>query len=221
MREKLEALAEPSYQAFAAKLLPGVTDILGVRVPKLRALAKNIAKRQPTYLQAQPTCFEETMLQGFVIGYLPYDEQRIAAFIPYITNWSLCDSFCTSLKSTKAHREEMWQFLQPYFRSDQPYAIRFAVVMSLMYFIEEPYMEQLFRHYDAITNEHYYVRMAVAWAVSMCYVKQPVQTYRYLQQHSLDDQTHRMAIQKIIDSTRPTKQQKAEVRALRRSKEGV
>ena len=79
-------------------------------------------------------------------------------------------------------------------------------------------MEQLFRHYDAITNEHYYVRMAVAWAVSMCYVKQPVLTYSYLQQHSLDDQTHRMTIQKIIDSTRPTKQQKAEVRALRRSK---
>ena len=97
MREKLEALAEPSYQAFAAKLLPGVTDILGVRVPKLRALAKNIGKRQPTYLQAQPTCFEETMMQGFVIGYLPYDEQRIAAFIPFITNCSLCDSFCRRL----------------------------------------------------------------------------------------------------------------------------
>lgn len=218
MRAQLEQLAEEEYRAFTAKLLPGVTDILGVRVPKLRALAKDIAKRQPAYLQAQPTCFEETMLQGFVIGYLPYDEQRIAAFVPYITNWSLCDSFCTSLKSTKAHREEMWRFLQPYFRSDQPYAIRFAVVMSLMYFIDEHYIEQLFRRYDAITNEHYYVRMAVAWALSMCYVKQPVLTYSYLQQHSLDDQTHRMTIQKIIDSTRPTKQQKAEVRALRRSK---
>lgn len=132
MRAQLEQLAEEEYRAFTAKLLPGVTDILGVRVPKLRALAKDIAKRQPAYWQVQPTCFEETMLQGFVIGYLPYDEQRIVAFVPYITNWSLCDSFCTSLKSTKAHRKEMWRFLQPYFRSDQPYAIRFAVVMSLM-----------------------------------------------------------------------------------------
>lgn len=61
--------------------------------------------------------------------------------------------------------------------------------------------------------------MAVAWAVSMCYIKQPILTYNYLKQHTLDDQTHRMTIQKIIDSTRrPTKQQKAEVRALRRSK---
>lgn len=46
----------------------------------------------------------------------------------------------------------MWRFLQPYFRSDQPYAIRFAVVMSLMYFIDEHYIEQLFRRYDAINN---------------------------------------------------------------------
>lgn len=49
MRAQLEQLAEEEYRAFTAKLLPGVTDILGVRVPKLRALAKDIAKRQPAH----------------------------------------------------------------------------------------------------------------------------------------------------------------------------
>lgn len=39
MRAQLEQLAEEEYRAFTAKLLPGVTDILGVRVPKLRAIA--------------------------------------------------------------------------------------------------------------------------------------------------------------------------------------
>lgn len=33
LREKVEALAEPEFQKFSASLIPGVTRLLGVRLP--------------------------------------------------------------------------------------------------------------------------------------------------------------------------------------------
>ena len=45
VKEQLKQLAEQEYRAFNQKLLPGVPGILGVRLPMLRALAKQLAKR--------------------------------------------------------------------------------------------------------------------------------------------------------------------------------
>ena len=44
IRRRLEELAEPGYRDFNCKLLPGVEDMLGVRTPALRRLAREIAK---------------------------------------------------------------------------------------------------------------------------------------------------------------------------------
>ena len=42
IRERLNALADPGYRKFHSGLLPGVEDILGVRSPDLKKLAKEI-----------------------------------------------------------------------------------------------------------------------------------------------------------------------------------
>ena len=39
LKERLRGLADPGYQAFHSKLIPGTENVLGVRTPKLRALA--------------------------------------------------------------------------------------------------------------------------------------------------------------------------------------
>ena len=44
VRERLLSLADADYQKFHGGLLPGIDNILGVRVPDLRKLAKEIAK---------------------------------------------------------------------------------------------------------------------------------------------------------------------------------
>ena len=51
IRKQLEQLAEPEFQQFTSKLLPGVEHILGVRLPLLRSLARQLAKEEwKTYL---------------------------------------------------------------------------------------------------------------------------------------------------------------------------
>ena len=66
IHEQLLALSEPEFQKFSSSLLPGTSNILGVRLPILRKLAKKIIRGDwRAYLaSAQDQSFEEIMLQG-------------------------------------------------------------------------------------------------------------------------------------------------------------
>lgn len=224
LRDELVALSEEKYQKFSSRLTPGTDTILGVRLPALRKIAKRIAKADwGAYLEtARDDSFEETLLQGMVIGYLDVelDEQLalIKSFIPKIDNWSVCDSFCTGLKFTKQHQEEVWLFLQPYLKSNEVYEIRFGVVMFITYFVEDAYLEPMFRNFNAIGCDNYYVKMAVAWAITSCFTVFPEMTMIYLKANDLDDFTYNKALQKIIESRQVSPEMKVRIRFMKRKK---
>ena len=178
--------------------------------------------------------FEERMLWGFLIGEVTaklIDKgeteemniqnvfEMIQKFLPWIDNWSLCDSFCAGLKFTRSCPEQMWEFLRPLFYSEEEYAVRFAVVMCINYFITEEYVDKLFPIFDGITHEDYYVKMAAAWAVSICYVNFPVTTIPYLLNNRLDDFTYNKALQKIVESRCVAVETKERIRKMKRRRE--
>lgn len=216
------ALSEPAYQKFSAALIPTINNVLGVRLPVLRKLAKELAKGDwRTYLlHAESEYFEEVMLQGMVIGYLQTDVEEIlryvADFVPKIDNWSVCDSFCIGLKFTKTNKKQVWDFLQPYLASDETYDMRFGVVMLLDFYIEDEYISRVLSLLDSVKREDYYVKMAVAWAISICYVKLPERTMSYLENNSLDVFTYNKALQKITESYRVDQDTKKMIRSMKR-----
>lgn len=222
IRVQLLELAEQDYQKFSSALIPHINNVIGVRLPELRKIAKNIASRDwRTYLEhAESDYFEEVMLQGMVIGYVKADIEEIlsyvTAFVPKIDNWSVCDSFCGGLKFTKTNMKIVWEYLQPFLNSDKEYEIRFGVVMLLNFYIDAEYIDQVLIRLDNIQHDGYYVKMAVAWAISMCYVKQPVPTMIYLKSNSLDDFTFNKALQKIIESFRVDQESKNIIRSMKR-----
>lgn len=191
--------------------------------------------------------FEERMLLGFLIGSARLssaaegnaksgkDAKRgkrlqeaielkeqfslIQKFIPRIDNWSLCDSFCTGLKFAREYPTEVWAFLQPFLQSDAEYSIRFGLVMIINYFITEEYIDRLFPVFDGIAHEGYYVRMANAWAISVCYVKFPEKTMGYLEENCLDDFTYQKALQKIVESRCVSAEVKARMREKKQNAE--
>ena len=60
MKERLLTLQDIKYQSFSARLLPGVTNIIGVRLPELRKLAKEIARMDKSQApQLTDDTFEE------------------------------------------------------------------------------------------------------------------------------------------------------------------
>ena len=223
IRKQIFELIDDDYQKFSSALIPTIDNVLGVRMPELRKLAKEIAKGDwRTYLQtANDEYFEEVLLQGLVIGYAKADLEElltyVAAFVPKINNWSVCDSFCTGLKFTKKHKERVWDFLQPYLISEKEYELRFGIVMLLDYYIEPDYIDRLLNVLDRVQHEGYYVKMAVAWALSICFVKLPNQTMDYLVgENSLDLFTYNKALQKITESTRVEADVKTSIRNMKR-----
>lgn len=215
---------DETYRQFASKLLPEDTNLLGIRLPILKKIAQEIANNdwQSFLRKENDLYFEDFMLKGFVIGkirgnievILPY----IQEFVPKINNWSLCDSFCASLKITNKNKKVMWDFIQPYFLSSQEYEIRFAVVMALDFFLEDEYIEKVLQRLDSIKHEGYYVKMAVAWALSVCYIKHKNHTEEFLGKNRLDDFTFNKALQKMIESRCVNACDKERLKILKRKK---
>ena len=44
VKSELEKYAEPGYKKFSSSLIPNINNILGVRLPNLRKIAKTVSK---------------------------------------------------------------------------------------------------------------------------------------------------------------------------------
>lgn len=131
-----------------------------------------------------------------------YNIKDIEKFVPKIDNWAVCDTFCAGLKIIKKYPEDFWEFIGKYLKSDKEFEIRFAIVMILDYYINDKYIEEVLEILNNIKHEGYYVKMAVAWTVSICYIKFPKRTMKFLKECNLDNFTYNKSIQKIIESYR-------------------
>ena len=236
--KQLTQMAESGYKTFNCKLIPGINKerVLGVRVPAVRKLAKEIARgRWEEYLTELEDCekdaggiggtelfYEEIMLQGMVIAAAAMEcEKRlayIARFVPRIDNWAVCDTFCGDLKfaDQDENRQIVWEFLQRYLKDDREYFLRFGVVMVMDHYIDESHIDSILKILAGIRHEGYYVKMAVAWALSMCYISFPQKTEALIENNRMDNFTHNKTIQKIRESYRVSKEDKERLKLLKR-----
>lgn len=222
VRDRLGEMSDPEYREFHASLLPGIHNIMGIRVPKLRELAREISKNdwQEWFMAAEDSVYEEAMVRGLTAAYARMDWKErfcyIREFVPAIDNWAVCDSFCNTLKEAKKHQSQYWEFLEPYVSSDREYEARFAAVMILSHFVNEEYLEEGLKRLESIRQEGYYAKMAVAWAVSVYFTAFPERVLDYLQNsHNLDEFTYQKALQKIVESYRVDKDTKNIIREMR------
>lgn len=225
IKENLLQLAGGGNKKFTESLHPGIENVLGIRIPALRQLGAQIAKDDwQSYLQTADTYYmEERMLQGMVIGNLKMKDVEaylslVAKFVPLINSWSVCDTFdfCGKQRFVDKNKERVWQFLEGWLKSDKEYEIRFGVVMVMAHYIDEEYIDKVLHWMDRISHEGYYVKMAVAWALSVCYIKFPEKTMVLLRSNQLDDFTYNKALQKMVESYRVSAEEKEIIRGMRR-----
>ena len=145
----------------------------------------------------------------------------ICWFLPRIDNWSVCDSFCSTLKIVGRHRAQLWPFVTGCLRSGEEYTARFGAVMLLDYYVDREYLGEALAELEQVDQDSYYVKMAVAWALSMFYLEFPKETGAFLADCRLDDFTYHKALQKICESRRADREMKERVRTMgRKSGEG-
>lgn len=220
--------------------------VLGVHVPDMKRLAEaivhcgsdsNLPKDVDVleyFESASHTslCYEETVVWGLLINLercsLENRLLRLERYIPVLDNWAVCDTYCAHAKWMKsADKAVLWAFVQSYFLSNREFEVRFAIVASMTYFLNEEYLVKVFNEIDKIHFEDiissyrycskqsesvqsghvhgiapYYVRMGVAWLLATSLAKYPEQTRCFVRTCHLPDDVIRLYMRKSRESFR-------------------
>lgn len=226
--EQMKEHADEKYKAFNDRILNSdCLPTLGIRVPVLRKMAGQIAKDHPEeWLEelrvSEDRCIyqEEHMAMGMVIGYMKGTEEQRKAYldrwIPGILSWADCDTCVSTFKWMKKNQSVWFDYICGWLFSPHEFEVRFAVVALMDHFMEEGYIDDLLKIYESIENKAYYVKMAVAWALSVCYIKFPEKTLAFFKENTLDDWVQNKAIQKCRESFRISKEEKEFLNTLKR-----
>ena len=226
IRHELEALADPSYRSFQAKLVPTVDPerILGVRTPALRSYAKTLVRERPddarAFLAALPhETYDENNLHGELIGRVTATPEEafelLDAFLPHVDNWATCDLI--RVPAFKRNLGLVLEHIQSWIASDPEYMVRFGVVQLMTLFLDDAFAPEQLEMVARITRPEYYINMARAWYFSFALIKQPRATLPLFERRPcvLDTWTHNKALQKARESRRITPEQKARFQELK------
>ena len=221
IRRALEAQAEEDYRVFASGLIPGEEHLLGVRLPALQKLAGRLARGDwKGYLrEASDASFEEVMLQGLTLAKAeaPLAEKRpfIVRFLPKISNWSVCDSFCAAFKDARQEPEAALALIDAYLASDRAFEARFAVVLLLHFFVDEARLDGTLERLTRVRAQGEPARMGVAWALSICYKKDREKTLAALCRFPKEIQ--KKALQKMMELSAVRDEEKKKLKELKNS----
>ena len=78
------------------------------------------------------------------------------------------------------------------------------------------YIDSTLKELNNVRHDGYYVKMAVAWALSLCFVKQRAKTLVLFQNNELDAFTYNKALQKCRESFRVSDADKALLQNMKR-----
>ena len=207
-------LQDIKYKKFHSSLvLNSKYEMIGIRVPIMRDIAKNIAQSniEDFLAFAQNKYYEEVMIQGFVISHIKDEKQFYKIFKKYISkidNWAICDSFCNSIKIIRKYKEKYFQEAIKMALNDEEYISRTGLIMILNYFISQENLSTIFETLNKIKSDKFYINMAEAWLLCEMYIKFPTETKSFLKTNNLNKFTQNKAISKIRDSYRVSKIEK-------------
>lgn len=221
IRTELFKAADEEYLKFQGSLIPDGKDrkMIGVRTPELRALAKELLKRDDKndFLSSLPhEYFEENQLHAFMISEMKNYQECIAAievFLPYVDNWATCDQMTP--KSFKKNRQDLSKRIDSWIASDHVYTRRFGVKTAMVEFLDDGFDPSFPEKIAKIKVDDYYIMMVVAWYFATALAKQYDTAIKYLEDKKLAPEVHKKTIQKACESFRITDAQKAYLRTLK------
>lgn len=215
------ALQDKDYQAFSVKLNPTVDPdtIIGIRIPALRALAKELkgTNEAEEFLAILPhEYFEEYQLHSFIIGYTKgFDNalKEAERLLPYLNSWALTDSM--RFKAFDRDPVRLLPHIDGWLKDDHPYTVRYGILCLMNYFLDDRFNQEYPNKVSKVQSNEYYVKMMIAWYFATALAKQYDAVLSYLTEHRLERWVHNKTIQKAVESYRITAEQKAYLRTLK------
>ena len=222
MKELLFSNQDTGYKAFHQKLMPTINPdtVIGVRTPVLKKIAKEYfgSDVQREFIKNLPhEYYEENNLHAFFIAEIKdFDEcmKEIEKFLPYIDNWATCDGLRP--KVFRENAEKLLPYINKWIKSDHTYAVRFAMEMLMLYFLDGHFKEKYLTMVASVKSEEYYVQMMQAWYFATALAKKWCSVLPYITENKLPVWVHNKTIQKATESFRITDEQKQILRKYKR-----
>lgn len=219
--QRLSELSDPTYRDFHAGLIPNISPetILGVRVPALRKLARELrgSAEAQEFMAALPhEYYDENCLHGLLINDIKDFGATVSAldaFLPYVDNWAVCDLI--SPRSFKSRPPELAAHVRRWLDSSHSYTVRFGIGVLMSFYLDVGFEPAQLEAVAERCCEEYYVNMMVAWYFATALAKQPEAALPYIENRRLSRWTHNKAIQKSIESRRIPDETKAYLKTLR------
>ena len=195
------------YKEFNDKIVnQDVYPTIGIRIPTLRKLAKEVAKNgYLDYINSKHTYYEEYLIHGLVIGYIkiPFKDKLnlLDKYVPTIHDWASVDIPVSNLKDFKKNQKDGYKYILKLLKGNN-WSIRFGLILLLDYYINDDYINNIIDITLNIKNDSYYVMMARAWLLATAYIKYSDKVYKLLKDRSLPKDVHNKTISKICESYR-------------------
>ena len=219
--EYLKSLHDEKYKEFHSSLvLNSKYEMIGIRVPIMRDIAKNISKSNiEDFLKyVQDKYYEEIMIQGLVISHIKDENtfyKYFKEFINKIDNWAVCDSFCSSIKIVEKYEAKYFKEAIKLALEKSEFISRVGLIIILNHFIAKDNLKDIYDTLNKIQSDKFYINMAEAWLICEMYIKYPKETKKFLGNNNLNKFTQNKAISKIRDSYRVSKEEKEMLNGLK------
>lgn len=213
IEERLFELQDLKYRDFHRGLVPTAAEgyVIGVRMPQLRQLAKEIDKT--TFLEVLPhKYYEENQLHAILLsGMKDYDEclRQVELFLPYVDNWATCDGLRP--RCFAKHTSDVLAHVRQWLASDYEYTVRFGIGVLEAFFLDKAFHPEQLQMVAAIRREEYYIRMMQAWYFATALAKQWDATMPVIA--TLPEWVRRKTVQKACESYRVPQEHKDYLRS--------
>ena len=216
MIERLLVLQDLAYRDFQRKLIPNINpdSIIGVRTPELRKLSR---RADVNFRKSLPhTYFEENQIHAFSLEKMEnFDNlmDEVEAFLPFVDNWATCDQLRPKIFGKS--QERLLPYIRRWLKSDHPYTVRFAMEMLMLHYLGDCFDAEFPALVASVQMDDYYVRMMATWYFATALSVRYDEIIPYLEQHRLIPWIHNKTIQKCVESTRISAEQKRYLKTLR------
>ena len=211
------AQGNETYAAFNKRIVNTKMPVIGVRVPDLRRLARELASGMSAadisklLLKAQNESFDYVLLCGLLITHARLDDQMAInltkQYLPHVDSWAHIDVFVE--KKRRFAGEVWWDFALECLQNKAEFIVRYGVVSLMTNFLDEAHIDQVFAVLRNVKHDGYYVKMALAWLYATAAVHFFELTLAELENEHIDTWTRNKSYQKMRESRRFTPEEQA------------
>lgn len=220
IQKYLLSQADQKYRDFTLPLIPNVDEktFIGVRLPIIKKYVKELNdKDRDIFLNSLPHQYhEENILHALILSNIKdYNEfiSRINIFLPYVSNWAVCDSICN--KYLSKYLDKLIKEIYVWLKSKEIYRVRYAIKCLMTYYLGDEFKDEHLLKLEEVKLDDYYVKMMVAWYLATGLAKNYDSFAKAIEEQKFDVFTHNKAIQKAVESYRVSEEHKTYLKSLK------